>query len=185
MIEHNQPITGKFRVLTFDPGVVLSKWSWKDRNRREVAEDDWEWNEKERLVLPKRFRPSDDTGWRGNLVVSTGKDIYQNQTFGITATAVDRTGVGDSAVAPAPGQTGLQGGSTFFQIFDALPTLLAFVISAQSTVPGGSTAFQWNEAGCFAGPGNGPTNMLNRIIGFGSPTPGGAAAIAAWSITQN
>jgi len=168
-IEHMPKTIGRFRCLIFPMDAKLENW------RRDP---------KTGLMLPD-VPPEFDSGWCGNLVVTTGKVLTQKQVFGLTSTAVDRTGVGDSNAAPAVGQTGLQGGSTAFQVFDGgFPTIAGAVISTQSTYAGGATAFQWLEAGMFAGPGNGPTNMLDRVTGFGDPTPGGATAIAAWTYTQ-
>jgi hypothetical protein len=168
MIEHLPRAVGKFRVLVFPLGAKLENW-----RRNESG-----------LYLPE-VPPEFDSGWCGNLVVNTGKAITQNQVFGLTTSPVNNTLVGNSNAAPAVGQTALQGASHFAQAFDGgFPTIAGAVITTQSTFAGGSTAFQWLEAGMFAGPANGPANMLDRVIGFGDPTPGGASAVAAWTYTQ-
>ena len=133
------------------------------------------------LFVPEEIEPEFDSGWCGNLVVNTGKQLTQNQVFGLTATPVTKSEVGDSSAVPTVGQTALQGGSTASQNFDSAPVLTGNVITCQSTFAGGSTAFQWLEAGMFTAGGV----MLDRVIGFGDPTPGGSAAILAWTYTQN
>lgn len=168
-VEHVPSTIGKFRCLVFPMGAKL---------------ENWKRDPKSGLMLPDA-PPEFDSGWVGNLVVNTGKALTQNQVFGLLATPVNNTIVGDSGAAVTVAQTALQGGTFFAQAFDGgFPTILGNVITTQSTFAGGSTAFQWLEAGMFAGPANGPTNMLDRVIGFGDPTPGGAAAVAAWTYTQ-
>ena len=169
-VEHVPRAIGKFRCLVFPKSAKLENW------HRDPSSG---------LLLPN-VPPEFDSGWVSNLVVNVGKALTQNQVFGLTATPVNTTGVGSSAAAEPPAVISPAATDTFlttpvYQVFDAPPLLAGAVITCQSTFPGGSTAFQWKEAGMFNGAG---TTMLDRVTGFGDPTPGGAAAVAAWTYTQ-
>jgi hypothetical protein len=178
MIEHSPKTIGKFRCFIFPKGAKLENW------RRDPATG---------VMLPE-VPPEFDSGWCGNLVVNTGKALTQARAFGTAGVpaAISATGVGNDGppnVLPTPvavGNTQLAvlGPPAVLLAFDATPTLVGNVITCQTTFPGGSTTFQWNEAGMFNGLVNGTSVMLDRVTGFGSPTPGGAAAIAAWTYTQ-
>lgn len=114
-----------------------------------------------------------------NLVVTVGKGMILDRLYGLGAVgAMTRLGVGTSNTAAAVTDTTLTGG--VFQVFDALPTRAALVVTSVTTFGTGTANITWAEMGSDNG-----TTLLSRIAPIGPFTKTAAVSIAlTYQLTQ-
>src|SRR5688500_13840137 len=91
-----------------------------------------------------------DTYEGDNLVVTAGKGLLLDRTFGITATAVTSMGVGATAAAAVVGDTQLGSTPTILN-FDALPIRAGLVVTCITTFGTGSAHIFLNDLWLFHG----------------------------------
>ncbi len=106
----------------------------------------------------------------GNLLLNNGINQIWQLVTGSGGTAFNQTnsylGVGDSSVAPAASQTGLQGTNKYFkQVDTGFPQVSGTSCTWQATFSGTEANFTWNECGVANG-NNPPTSgvLLNRLV---------------------
>lgn len=126
-----------------------------------------------------------DTYEGDNLVLTTGKGLLLDRTFGITATAVTSMGVGATASAAVVGDTQLGSTPTILN-FDALPIRASLVVTCITTFGTGSANISWNELGMFNGTVNGTSVMFNHIAPIGPFAKTSAVSIVVTvTVTQS
>lgn len=103
-----------------------------------------------------------------NLVVTTGKNLYLERTFGVAGAgaAISAMGVGASATAAAVGDTQLGTTPTLLP-FDSTPTRAGLVVTCIRTFATSEANINWQELGLFNGTVNGTSVMFNRIAPIG------------------
>lgn len=126
-----------------------------------------------------------DTYEFDNLVVTTGKGLLLDRTFGITATAVTSMGVGATAAAAAVGDTQL-GSTPTIKAFDSLPVRAGLVVTCVTTFLTSEANISWNELAMFNGTINGTSTMFNRVAPIGPFAKTSSVSISASvQITQS
>jgi hypothetical protein len=126
-----------------------------------------------------------DTYEGDNLVVTNGKGLLLDRTFGIAATAVTSMGVGATATAAVVGDTQISSTPTILA-FDALPIRASLVVTCITTFGTGQANISWNELGMFNGTVNGTSVMFNHIAPVGPFAKTSAVSIVVTvTITQS
>lgn len=102
-----------------------------------------------------------------NLLLTAGATLALNLIFGSTGTKLDGTNgrmcVGDSAVAPAAGQTDLQAATNKLRkAFDAAPSISGNQVQCVTTFATTDANFTWAEA-ALANSASGAT-VFNRFV---------------------